>query len=203
MTDFLVRVNEFINPKCQKDALKRQLNFMTYELKTAALSYEDKLERLKKSIWFMFEHKEIKAHSMERVRDVSDVLIESVVNKKRGSAVTVSILFKQMCEEVDVKLDIVSTKSLSLLKFVDKGKAFFVDVVDKKILTAEEILSKINAQIARDRKLGVDAFERKSIEEVFVLYLRVLKVYLKNQPFYRQAKFDLSRFFQFGSGKDS
>ena len=119
MTDFLVRVNELINPKCQKDALKRHINFMTYELKTAASSYEDKLDRLKKSIWFMFEHKEINARPMSSVKDISDVLIESVIKRKAASAVTVSMLFKQMCEEVDVKLDIVSTKSLSLLKFVE------------------------------------------------------------------------------------
>ena len=194
MTEFLVRVNGLINPRCQKDALKRQLNFMTYELKTAALSYEDKLDRLKQAIWFMFEHKEINAHPMDKINNVSDVLIENVVNKKRGSAVTVSMLFKQMCEEVDVKLDIVSTKSLSLLKFVDKGKAFFVDVVDQKILTAEDILAKINQQIAHDRKLGVDAFERKSIEEVLALYLRVLRLYVR---------FDLPKFFHFGSDKDN
>lgn len=181
MTDFLLRVNELVNPKCQKDSLKRQLNFMKYELKTTALSYEDKLERLKKSIWFMFDHKEISAHPMEKVSDVSEVLIESVVNQKKGSAVTVSMLFKLLCEEVDVKLDMVSTKSLSLLKFVDKGKAFFIDVIDKKILTAEDILSKINSQITREKKLGVDTFERKSIEEILVLYLRVIKLQLKKK----------------------
>ncbi len=192
MTDFLVRVNELINPKCQKDALKRHISFMTYELKTAASTYEDKLDRLKKSIWFMFEHKEINARPMNAIKDISDILIESVVKKKAASAVTVSMLFKQMCEEVDVKLDIVSTKSLSLLKFVDKGKAFFVDVVDKKILTAEEILSKVNSQITRDRKLGLDTFERKNLEEVLALYLKVLRLY---------TRFDLSRFFHTDSEK--
>lgn len=181
MTDFLLRVNEMVNPKCQRDALKRQLNFMKYELKASALAYEDKMERLKKSIWFMFEYKEISAHPIEKVQDVSEVLIENVVNKKKGCAVTVSMLLKNLCEEVDVKLDIVSSKSLSLLKFVDKGKAIFVDVIDKKILTAEDILTKINNQITREKKLGVDAFERKTFEEVLVLYLRVIKNQLKKR----------------------
>ncbi len=185
-TDFLVRVNSLVHPHNHVDTLRRQLNFLSYELRSATSSYEDKTDRLKRAITYFFEEKLIRGQPLNKTTKVSDILVENIVNEKRGCSLTVSMLLKQMCDDIDVKLDIVSSKGMSLLKFVDKGKSFFIDVVDQRIISTEEILVKINSQLSVGKKIGPDWFENKSADELILIYLRVLKLYIEEKSFYKQ-----------------
>lgn len=186
LTEFLVRVNSLIHPHQHVDSLRRQINFLSYELKAATASCEDKAERLKKTLAYLFEQKSIRVQPLSKTTQASDILVEKIVNEKKGCSLTVSMLLKQLGEEIDLKLDIVSSKGMSLLKFVDKGKSFFIDVVDQKIISTEEILAKINNQLSIDKKINPSWFENKSSDDLILLYLRVMKMYLEKQSFYKQ-----------------
>ncbi len=176
----VLRINSLIDPTCRVEKLSRQIRFIVCELKTIVGEKRDPVEKLRILLWFLFEYKKFKVKADEASAEFHDLMVNSVLENKNGLPLPIAILIQEISAEIGVKLDFISYHGFRLLKLVHKGKSFFLDVADKRLLTVEEVLKLLNTkQIPPESKTKI--FEVTQPQLVLRSYLENLKAKSKKQ----------------------
>ncbi|OQW51923.1 MAG: hypothetical protein A4S09_09665 [Proteobacteria bacterium SG_bin7] len=175
LLESVLKINSEINPQSTIERLTRQVQFFTCEVRALVSKKEDPIEKIKILLWFLFEHKKFQVADGKENISIDQVLVDEILEKRKGLALPIAILFQAVSHEIGVKLDFVSCHGYRLLKIIHKGKSFFVDIVDKKILSTEELLALINRQKKESVDKIMSMFEVSTPSQVLKGYLNTLK----------------------------
>ncbi len=181
----ILKINSQIKPQCTVERLVRQVQFYTCEVKSLVAKKTDPIEKVKFLLWFLFEHKKFQVSDGETVT-IDQVLVEDVLEKRKGLPLPMAILFQEISSEIGVKLDFVSFHGFRLLKLVHRGRSFFVDIVDKKVLSTDDLLKLINRQKRDSVEKIMNMFETANHSSVLRGYLNTLKSSCEKSSLHRQ-----------------
>jgi regulator of sirC expression with transglutaminase-like and TPR domain len=176
LLESLLKINSELNPQCTIEKLARQVQFFTCEVRELVGKKPDPVEKIKTLLWFLFEHKKFQVADGKGDVGIDHLLVDEVLEKRRGSPLPIAILIQEISKEIGVKLEFVSCQGFRLLKMVYKGKSFFVDVVDKKVLSTDDLLKLINRQKKESVDKIMNMFEVSEPAQVLKGYLNTLKI---------------------------
>jgi regulator of sirC expression with transglutaminase-like and TPR domain len=127
----------------------------------------------------LFEEAGIQGKS-EKYKQVIDdphrYYLHSVMQKKVGSPLAVTILYLILAEQVGLEFECMALPSYYLIKVKDFAGDFYIDPFDKgKFLTQEEFQKKFRTALQRNRMIQTNLFEQVSATQLVARLVQQLK----------------------------
>lgn len=100
----------------------------------------------------------------ERYKQVIDdpdrYYIDTVLKKKVGSPLTITIIYVILAEQLGIDFEILALPASFYLKVKDEGREIFVDPFDRgRLLSEEEFQKKLRSCMQRNRMISANLFE--------------------------------------------
>lgn len=136
-------------------------------------SARDKLTSLNR---YFFDQKRFQALS-DNGCVVERVTLQTVLAKRVGSPLAVSLLYAYLASKAGVELEFANVQPAGFLKFFEDGLWRFVDVTrNGRILESDELLESIQARMRGRRLTDTELFETVPHDRILVDYLNTLKM---------------------------
>lgn len=168
------------------ERMSRQVKFFVCEVKTILGRKRDPVEKLRILLWFLFEYKNFQITSSEFESDINHLLVDDILQSRRGLPLPIAVLFQEISSGIGVKLDFVTYHGYRILKLVHRGKSFFVDIAERKILTAEDMLKLVNQHKQESKERLQALFEITSPQSVLRWYLESLRSTCERNRLHKQ-----------------
>lgn len=175
LLESVIKINSELNPQCTLERIARQVQFFTCEVKSLVAKKSDPIDKINLLLWFLFEHKKFQVSDGKDGVTIDHILVDEILEKRKGLPLPLAILFQGISSEIGVKLEFVSYHGFRLLKLVHRGRSFFVDIAEKKVLSTPDLLKLINRQKKDSVDKIMNMFETTTPSAVLRGYLHTLK----------------------------
>lgn len=172
----LIGINSLIGSPDSQEWCLRQVNFMTYELQSRAtqLSESERFDLLNS---YLFGEKGFQIIPATLNPQEQDLLIRNVLSLKKGSVLTLALLYLHFATELDIPVYLLQIQQHFMLKWVRSGRASYIDLGNQGVLLTEtEMLNLLNRSHASDPRIEMlESWKSKQILRSYILEL--LKIY--------------------------
>ncbi len=166
----LIGLNSLLETQDCQDWCVRQVNFMSFELQSRAVTLSE-FERFELLNQYLFREKAFQI--VDGFTHQDDLLVKSVLDNKKGSAVIIALLYLHFATELDLPVHLLQINQHFMLKWVRGGRASFVDLGNQGALLGEsEMLGLLNRSHAADPRL--ELLESWKSHEVVRSYVQEL-----------------------------
>ena len=130
LVPLIVGLNSALWPEQDYERIHRSINFMTYELISKAEGYEEE-DRYQILNDYFFDQKGFQfVLPQEHSSNPSDLLVEPVLQNKKGESLPLAILYQHLANHLDLPIYLVNMNSMLVLKWVRVGKSNFIHLFD-------------------------------------------------------------------------
>ncbi len=172
----LIGINSLVGSPDSQEWCLRQVNFMTYELQSRATQLSES-ERFDLLNAYLFGEKGFQIVPATLQPQEEDLLIRNVLTLRKGSMVTLALLYLHFATELDIPVYLLQIQQHFMLKWVRSGRASYIDLGNQGVLLTEtEMLNLINRSHASDPRLEMlESWKSRQILRSYILEL--LKIY--------------------------
>lgn len=176
LVERMADISSQLDESVDVEKVMKKIRFMCYECHAILPSSESAVERLTGVRDFFFFEKRFTPKAEAEAVTEDDYLLHRVLQKRQGSAVTISLLFQTVAEHVGLQLEMVEIEGMKLLKLVENGQSHFFDLMRGGVwLPKNEVLDLLNRAYATGRDKTASLLESLRSEQIFGSYLMGLR----------------------------
>ncbi len=176
------RLSYELDPSVPTEWMIKRVQFFAYELEASIDDSFTEHRKLSALNVFFFQKKkfQVVADPMLGSEPWSSFVLSHVLTARAGSPTVIALLYSILAKHLSIPLELVDLKPASYLRWVDSGRARYIDITrGGAACSTDELLEVLHARFQSDSLISANLLESYSPETYLVEYVLELRASLR------------------------